>query len=53
MNSKGKCVALCIAAALIFLFGIMRGIGGIVNLLSDDNTSCSFKPTSLYYLLYW
>ncbi|MDP2365800.1 MAG: hypothetical protein Q8M94_18775 [Ignavibacteria bacterium] len=38
MNSKKKCAALCIAAALIFLLGVTRGIGGIINLLSDDKT---------------
>jgi len=37
MNMKDKCKFLCVAAALMFLFGLLRGIGGFIDLLDDTN----------------
>ena len=51
MNSKGKCTALCIAAILIFLLGVTRGIGGIVNLLSDDKTLSALNYSTMLLTL--
>jgi hypothetical protein len=36
MNMKDKCKFLCVAAALMFLFGLLRGVGGFIDLLEDD-----------------
>ena len=38
METRRKSALLLIAASLIFLLGIFRGVGGIINLLSDENT---------------
>ena len=51
MNSKGKCTALCIAAVLIFLLGIARGIGAIFNLLNDDNTLAALNYDTMLLVL--
>lgn len=34
---KNKCKFLCVAAALMFLFGLLRGVGGFIDLLDDTN----------------
>ena len=38
MESKRKSILLFTLAGLIFLLGIVRGIGGFINLLRDENT---------------
>lgn len=53
MEPERKSILLLIAAGLIFLLGITRGIGGIINLLNDENTleSLNNSITSLAFLI--
>jgi len=37
MKMKKRCSFLCVASALMFLFGLIRGIGGFLELI-DNNT---------------
>jgi hypothetical protein len=37
MKMKDKCKFLCVAAALMFLFGLLRGIGGFIDLLENTD----------------
>lgn len=43
MNNKKKCKALCIASALMVLLGIVRGIGGFMDLTNDQVILNSFN----------
>lgn len=38
METRRKSVLLLIAAGLIFSLGIIRGVGGLINLLGNENT---------------
>ncbi|MFZ1519057.1 MAG: hypothetical protein WAU11_09795 [Ignavibacteriaceae bacterium] len=43
MNTKKKCKALCVASALMVLLGIVRGIGGFMDLTNDQVILNSFN----------
>ena len=51
MNFRKKCKLLCAASALMFVFGIARGIGGIINLLSDENILAFFSSSTALLVL--
>lgn len=37
MKLRQRCKLLCIASALIFLLGVIRGIGGVIDLINDTD----------------
>jgi hypothetical protein len=45
MNFRKKCKLLCVASALMFVFGIVRGVGGIINLLNDEHLLAFFSSS--------
>jgi membrane-bound acyltransferase YfiQ involved in biofilm formation len=51
MNFRKKCKLLCVASALMFVFGIVRGIGGIVNLLNDEHSLAFFSSSATLLVL--
>ena len=46
MNFRKKCKLLCVASALMFVFGIVRGVGGIINLLNDEHSLAFFSSST-------
>ena len=47
MNFRKKCKFLCVASALMFVFGIVSGIGGIIAILNDEKSLATFNSAAI------
>jgi hypothetical protein len=45
MKTERKCAFLCVAAALMFLLGLARGIGGLVTIINDEKSLVTLNST--------
>ena len=51
MRLRGRCKFLCTASALIFLLGVMRGIGGIIDLINNTDMLIEIDSSSITLVL--
>ena len=51
MIMKDRCKVLCVAAALMFLFGLLRGIGGFIELINNNDFLAAFNTNHVLIVL--
>ena len=51
MKLKEKCKLLCIASILIFVIGVIRGIGGVINLINNTDILVGTNISSIVLVL--
>lgn len=51
MKLRERCKLLCIASALIFLLGVIRGIGGVIDLINNTDTLVGINISSIVLVL--
>ncbi len=47
MKLKDRCKLLCTASAMIFLLGVMRGVGGLIDLINNTDVLIALNMDSL------
>lgn len=51
MKFKEKCKLLCIASLLIFLFGIIRGVGSVIDLINNTDILVEINFSSVILVM--
>ena len=51
MNLRERCKLLCAASALIFLLGVIRGIGGVIDLINNTEILVGINISSIALVL--
>lgn len=51
MKLRDRCKLLCLASALIFLLGVVRGIGGVIDLIDNTDTLVGINISSIVLVL--
>lgn len=51
MKLKDRCKLLCIASALIFLLGVVRGIGGVIDIINNTDILIGINISSIVLVM--
>lgn len=51
MKLRDRCKLLCLASALIFLLGVFRGIGGVIDLINNTDILIGINISSIVLVL--
>jgi hypothetical protein len=51
MKLRDRCILLCVASAMIFLLGVVRGIGGVIDLIDNTDILVGINFSSITLVL--
>ncbi|RPI59796.1 MAG: hypothetical protein EHM44_11510, partial [Ignavibacteriales bacterium] len=51
MRLRGRCKFLCTASAMFFLLGVVRGIGGVIDLIDNTDILIEIDASSITLVL--